>query len=241
MRGGGKDASYEVARIEATKITDYITLVQNMALRLEIIEGCTSIDYTPPASQPETGNFSCYMYHPDGGSVPYQNFDVDECLLQGSETSMTQLSVGASCGNIIYAGTQGGSRLYAYKTDIGSYIWSSPTQTTTNSGNSNDDGMTNTNIILAMGSGSYPAASACRTLGENWYLPSDNELSKVVYSNYNVGDFTGTITSGSDYWSSTHATAFATNDRAKIRRGGLANTGTNTKNSSLLVRCVRRD
>lgn len=242
VRGGGQNSSSEISDIEEAKIADYVTLVQNTALRLQMIEGCSSVDYTPPESQPGSGDFSCYVFHPEGGAVPYENFSVDECELQGSGTSMTELAVGESCGNLIYAGMQGGSRLYAYRADFGPMVWSNPGTTLQASPASSDtDGMANTNIIVDLSTGDYSAAESCRALGPDWYLPADNELVFLVFNRENTGEFSGTYTNGAWYWSSTHALVYSPGQRAKVRRAGFNNTGTTDKNTSLLVRCVRRD
>lgn len=72
LRGGGKDASQEKAQLDQGVLDSYQAAVRNGAYRLEL-DGCETVDYTPPASQSPTGDKSCFVFHPDGAGVKYQD------------------------------------------------------------------------------------------------------------------------------------------------------------------------
>ena len=234
MRGSGKDASDEIAQITEADMADYITLVQNQALRLEMVQGCTAIDYTPPEDQPGSGDFSCYMFHPSGGAVPYRDFGAAGCAVP-----LTSLNVGQQCGSLIYAGTSGGNRIYAYETDLATnYTWNNGNSTKVTTGvTSASDGLTNTNSLLILNNSNSPfeATAACRTLGADWYLPAKDELD-LLATVRTTGSFNGTFTSNVYYWSSTEVTFHSSYIR--IVNGGNNN---GSKDSPFKVRCIRRD
>lgn len=237
IQGGGNDASSEIADLEAARQSDYITLVQNTALRLELIEGCASVDYTIPADQPGSGDFSCYMFHPDGGAVPYEDFGLTNCDLEGIELS--DLAVGQSCGNVVFAGTSSGNRIYTTATDQGNSTWNSGASPTTRVGViSLTNGQANTDAMIAQNdSGSpYDAAVACRTLGPDWYLPARDELANTLYANRNViGNFTT-----NRYWSSSEQTG---SNNFNVWTIDFSNGSPNIRNKNTFnrVRCVMQE
>lgn len=226
-RGGGKDASDEIAELEAAKIADYTTLIQNVALRLQMVEGCTAVDYTAPENQPGSGDFSCHIFHPDGGAVPYMDFSLNGCDFAGIE--LTDLEIGEGCGNIIYAGEDSHGRLYYQSTDLGAYEWASASGTTSASVLNSSDGKANTDFLLAgtdIVGYPFPAAAACRSLGEEWFLPSHTEV--ALFCN-NVG------LNNRQWTSSMHSNGSARRTNLDCTNGPVSIT------YSANVRCARRD
>jgi len=64
------------------------------------------------------------------------------------------------------------------------------------------DGISNTNAILLDCPGA-PAALAARSLGEDWFLPSINELKKIYDNKTTLEGVSGFIAFSNYYWSST--------------------------------------
>ena len=64
------------------------------------------------------------------------------------------------------------------------------------------DGISNTNAILLDCPGA-PAALAARSLGEDWFLPSINELKKIYDNKTTLEGVSGLIAFSNYYWSST--------------------------------------
>lgn len=120
--------------------------------------------------------------------------------------------------------------------------WTFPSKTDILGAMSDDDGVSNTNAIVvssacASNTGNC-AASRCRSISSNWYLPAKNELQAVVFalcpgSVYPCafGSFSSTT-----YWSSTQWFA-ATNAYSVDVPDG--NFGPSDKASSKPVRCIR--
>ena len=46
--GDGKDASDEQAQLDQAVLENYTSAISTGRMRLEIVRGCTSVDYTPP-------------------------------------------------------------------------------------------------------------------------------------------------------------------------------------------------
>lgn len=246
--------------VESTKQTDNTLLSENEAkLSKGQIEsfgadiragkttlqlaGCDTIDYTPPADQ-GVGDKSCHMYHPDGAGVTYRDFGL------GAGCDLESMSIGENCNNLIYAGESSGNRIYTTVADQGQYMWANWHPTTSTS---STDGLSNTDTLVGLSDAGapYEAAQACRSLGNEWYLPASEELD-ILYENLvdQNGDNTpggplsatyGFNTSSSFpdgwYWSSTES-----NFRGAISQSfndGSQN-GAQNKLDTLNVRCVRR-
>lgn len=214
---------------QLSSIENY-TYTANLNVAIQRLEarGCLQVDYTPPSDQ-TPGNKSCHLFHPDGGGIAYKGVPVTSC-------NLNDLSLGELCGNTMFAGTLGVKRLYTKTEDLGSFSWNNGTgQRFTTGTTSKTDGKANTDVLVSLtGNGSpYQAAQACRSLGEDWYLPSTQEL-QVLYSNRaTIGGFTPESSSVL-YWSSVEAGSFSamalrTND------GGLRN---QSEGSVRRVRCI---
>lgn len=233
-QGGGADASSEIAELEAARQADYITLIQNTALRLEMVQGCSSIDYTPPEDQ-TPGDKSCHMFHPDGGGVGYQEFGLNGCDLAGIE--ITDLEIGEGCGSLVYAGSSGGNRLYTTASDQSSNDWNNNTSSWGFTGAASwSNGLENTNTLVDReDSGApYRAAGVCRALGSEWYLPARAEIIDTLYTHRaTIGGF-----SSDEYWSSTEDSGNSSN--AYVVDFSDASINKRNKNSNKVFRCVRQ-
>lgn len=115
MRGDGKNATSEKTQLTQAVIDGYTTNIQNGALRLQM-RGCPTVNYTIPSLQ-IAGDKSCFIFHPDGAGVIYQDLGLDDCGITGID--ITTLAIGERCGSLVYAGTSGGNRIYALSADSG--------------------------------------------------------------------------------------------------------------------------
>jgi hypothetical protein len=225
-RGSGA-IDKEKAQLDQAMMDSYMAAINTGTLRLRMA-GCSAIDYTEPVNQSPTGDKSCFLFHPQGGGVSYQNLGLDSCTLQGIElTDLT--SPGDRCGNIVYAGNSGG-RLYTTAADQGTFSWGS--MDTEIGAFSFSNGLTNTNAIVAS-AGSYPAAAACRALGADWFLPAESELN-VLYTNRTA---IGGFNLSSWYWSSTETNT--NNARSQNFSSGMQ-VNLYQKSTEMSIRCARR-
>lgn len=217
----------------------------NLALlRLRNMGGCADdeINYELPdgsnanPNAPSDGH--CNVFHPAyGGASPCG-------LTTDPSCDLTVLSIGDSCGGIVYAGESDGNRIYTTRADHARRItWnggvSDPPWTDTGA-TSLSDGAGNTDILVALSDAGapYQAAQICRTFGQEWYLPAYNEL-VLLESNKNlVGGFEETdVFPASYYWSSTEYE----DSRSYYRRFYPVSMGYNWKTHTHNVRCVRQD
>jgi hypothetical protein len=236
MRTGSSTTEKEQAKLDQAVMDNYMAAINVGKMRLEMA-GCTSIDYTAPADQ-GAGDKSCHIFHPDGGGVSYQDLGLDSCALQGID--ITALAIGESACGVVYAGTSGGTRLYTTAADQGQFTWNNGTGNYTVTGaTSTSDGLANTNTLVALADAGAPynAANACRSLGADWYLPSQGELNVLYTNRAAIGGFnlSGSFPAGR-YWSSSEST----NGYARAQRFSDGTQGFNVKNDGLSVRCVRR-
>lgn len=224
---GGNSSGEEEAKIEQAIIDGYSAAINGGEMRLRLINKCTSIDYTPPAGWGSEDK-TCHMFHPDGGMVAWLDLGL------GAGCDLENLGLGASCNNVTYAGTSGSNRLYTTNGDTASVKWSQE-YTNTSSG-STSDGLTNTNELVTRTDTSYYAANQCRALGDEWYLPSREELN-ALYANKDTGTLAGTF-SGT-YWSSTERSDNSTQAfRINFDTGAIDSA--QKKNHTHKVRCVWR-
>jgi hypothetical protein len=159
----------------------------------------------------------------------------------GKHTDCAAAGLGAVCPDgSVYAGMLDGNPLYTTAADQGQFTWNNGTNNWPVTGaTSLDDGFSNTNTLVALdGPGApYNAAHACRALGNEWYLPSRDELNVLYVNRAAIGGFnlSGSFPAGW-YWSSSEAQV----NRARYQRfsDGLQDSF-DTRNS-LSVRCVRR-
>ncbi len=164
-------------------------------------------------------------------------------------------SVGAVCSDgTVYAGLSpdGNVKMYTTRCDAGqtwsgsactgtrvTRKWSYGTTIATGYTNAST-GESNTSNLYALNGnadGPYEAATHCQDLVANsqsdWYLPARGELNVLYTGNASIGNFD---TSGTYYWSSTeYDTSYA-----YPQRFSDGYQGNRAKNSSYLVRCVRR-
>lgn len=237
-QGGGKSASDEKAQLTQAQTDNCNAQVDNAVLRLKTIKGCSDeeISYESAAGHnvnPDApADKHCHIFDPAGaGASPCGPY------LAELPCDKTVLAVGeAGCG-VVYAGTSGGKRLYVMNTEVDTSddkTWG-PSGINENA-TSNTDGAANTDVLAALGS-SYEAATYCRNLGADWYLPSPQEL-------------WDTRTPGASYmpqsqivWTSKRMTT--TNGTAQFYMagtpaGGSAGTAL-TKTAPWHVKCVRSD
>ncbi|WP_412033201.1 hypothetical protein ACLIR7_08930 [Nitratireductor aquimarinus] len=156
------------------------------------------------------------------------------------------LALGTVCADgAVYAGTTvGGARMYVADADetanggtyeYGGYL------TDLNGDNASvapellDDGLANTNWLLANGTGDHEAAQVCRDRGPDWYLPAIEELGDIHANRAQLGA-ANLPTSTSWYWSSSERD----NNSARIWRLSDGVQFHGNKGATTLVRCVRR-
>ena len=240
-RSGAGNISKEKAQLSQGIIDSYMASINTGVMRLQM-RGCTVIDYTPPA-QWVAGEKKCFLFHPEGGGVSYQDISLGDGICSGNGTPWVNLAAGAGCDNIVYVGQNGGKRIYAAKADQGTFTWNSGSGTVTTGATSASNGKANTdNLVARSDAGApYKAAGACRALGPDWYLPAESEL-VFLWSNRNTGQLNGTFTTtggfGSVYWSSTEEHNI--DGRLIYFETGTAPNGFN-KATPARVRCIRSD
>lgn len=203
--------------------------------KLILVNGCLSSEIDFTVEDTTSGDKSCHIFH-EGGA------DVTPCgayLLASSGCDLGALALGEKCADVdvVYAGMSGGNRIYTNLSTL-DLIWSSFAASTSVGANSTSNGRANTDTILGAGpDADYPAAQACRDLGADWYLPSDNEL-ELLFDNQGVGALSGTFVLN-PYWSSTEGGA--THGSTRHFSTGDTTTATFLKYSSLKVRCVMKE
>jgi hypothetical protein len=230
-RTPGNTIENEKTKLSQAEIDSYTAQLNQGKTRLELINNCQTIDYTPPADQ-VAGDKSCHMFHPDGAGVAYRDFG-DTCP---SDDILVSLAVGERCGAMVYAGEVGGSRLYTTVGDQGQFSWNNGSANYSNTGatsTSNGAANTDTLITLSDAGAPYEAANACRALGTEWYLPAQDELELMRSRQADIGGFVH----GQRYWASTETSI----SDAYQRRFSPPNAATEQpKEIAHSVRCVRR-
>jgi len=231
MRTGANTTEKEQAKLDQAVMDSYMAAINVGRMRLEMIRGCEGINYTAPADQ-VAGDKSCHMFHPEGAGVVFREFSCEDSLLEA-------LPIGARCGNTVYAGEYSGSRIYTTSSDQGNMFWGQANTTT--GATSMNDGLANTNILVSLADvgAPYDAAISCRSLGDEWYLPSRDEL-QILYDNrLSIGgfDYSGAFPDNT-YWTSTEAT----NKRTQRLRfsDGCWNCTSHSKTALLSFRCIRK-
>ncbi len=234
-RMGTGSTQAERARLDAALLDNYTASINTGLLKLSL-RACETIDYTPPSGW-GAGSKKCFLFHPDGGGVIYQDLDLGDGSCRGTAKPWTQLAIGESCGVMTYAGSYGGKRMYTTIADIGMAQWKTTATSTT------------TAVLIAAGlygtgvstidttvAAQHPAAALCRTvLGMDWQLPTRDEL-PVIYSERNTGVISGTFTAAR-YWTISQNGA-ANNFTVDFGTGVL--TG-QAKTNTYRVRCIRYD
>ncbi len=231
MRGNGKDASAEKAQLDQSVLDNFQAEMDGALLRLKTTGGCTDaqISYETPAGANVNSNAPadkhCHVFSPLGAGVPWRNLGL------GAGCPLTSLAIGQNCNGVVYVGALSSVRLYTAVSNNSNSAW---TSTTAVSGaGSASDGLANTNALLAANNGiSYPPAESCRTLGAQWYLPSDDEMNVLYLSKAIISNLpTGTL-----YWSSRHTGTAAR--ACSLNTWGCSSVA---YTSSLPIRCMRRD
>ena len=204
---------------------------------------------------------------PDGvpGDVMYNSaFGVFQgCTTRGwaafhnavaADPCTTTSTVGTECigGQVVYAGTHNGNRLYTTKTDqSAAAYWGAAGVSLGANAQSTTNGLLNTNTAWASIEAN-PQAGGCTspynppactpnahvlckelrtTLGGDWYLPATDELQAMLLNGAAIGGFIS-----ASYWSSTYAALFSALSRQYP--GGAS--GNAMKNAMYSVRCVRQ-
>jgi hypothetical protein len=229
-------ATKGLAKASAADLQEYSRMVGS-AVDMLLSRGCSQsqISYETPAGANINTNAPsdkhCHVFNIAGGNIRYRDLGGAYCP---SGKSLVDLAIGENCGSFVYAGVSGGRRIYAATSDqSGTYAYGQPTYATTGA-TSASDGLANTDILVVFPSGTpYAAALSCRSLGEKWYLPAEDETLLLYNNRVAIGNFT-TL----NYWSSTEGATHA----AKHRNFTTGASVFDTKNSgSRKVRCVRRD
>lgn len=226
---------------EATKAATYqtqdCTNTVTMAVKRLQARGCPNISYNNDGSNSDgsMGDGSCSVFHPSGGGAK-------PCNSMAVLPPCTVTTIGSVCPNgSIYIGIYGGYRLYTTTADLpGTYTWNNGTANYT-SVSTSPDGRANSNILvgLADAGAPYAAAQACRALGPEWFLPSYNEQSRLFQAR-NSGAMTGTVSSGTPYWSSMQSMIGVATAGIFDPSGGITFTNS-PKQTAYKVRCMRRD
>lgn len=236
-RVNDQGTSKERAKISQGEFDSYSAQINQAMTRLEVINHCSYIDYTPPAEQ-TAGDKSCHIFHPDGGGVAYRQFTL------GVGCNLDALALGESCNGVVFAGTSFGDRLYTTIADQGYYSWNNgltgapnlPATTAT----STSDGTANTDALIAWNAGGepYKAAQACRLLGDEWFLPSVGEMNVLYQNREIIGNFnlSGTIPDG--YYAT--STEHASNTHMRAYNFAAGNAPGGYKWDARPVRCIRR-
>lgn len=215
----------------------------NLALiRLRNFGNCSDdeINYELPdgsnANPNAPADGHCNVFHPAyGGAAPCGIFFDPTC-------DLTTLSIGESCSHIVYAGESDGNRIYTTLADHGNGIaWNNGTTNYTTTGTTSiSDGLANANTLLTLSDAGapYQAAQLCRAYGENWYLPSRNELNLLYTNKALIGGLNGSSPWPQNYyWSSSERLS----GDAWSQRSSDGSVVIFPKESSLSIRCVRRD
>lgn len=215
----------------------------NLALmRLRNLSNCSDdeINYELPDGSNANPNAPvddhCNVFHPSyGGASPCG-------LLMDPACDLTILSVGESCGAVVYAGESGGNRLYTTRADHSNGVtWDNGTGNFIDTGaTSTVDGAGNTDTLVSLvdADAPYMAAQLCRSFGEDWYLPSRDEFNLLYANRTAIGGFYDeNVYPRGFYWSSSEVDS----DNA----WGLKLFGNiwydSSKDDSYSVRCVRQD
>jgi hypothetical protein len=216
----------ERATLDRAVFENYVINVTAAVQKLTF-RRCVPIDFTAPADQPTTGDFSCHVFHPEGGGAFWRDYGTDFC---SDGRPLVDLAAGNGCDALAYVGEVGGGRLYVNSSDSGDFAFGpqGPFQSAT----SPSDGTTNTATLATAGI-AYPAAQVCRALGPDWFLPARDELVFLMQNQpvYLSGSFPAAV-----YASSTEVDA---NTFVSVSSDGNTLNNAN-KALSTDVRCVRR-
>lgn len=227
----------------------FLIVVAGLAVPVQLLRAepqpCDSCAGYPEGAYMRSGGpeLGGTVHHLSCVSGTWEDLDADS---GGDPCDACSLALGTVCEDgAVYAGTTvGGARMYVADADEtangGTYEYGGY-GTDLNGNNASvapellDDGLANTNWLLANGTGDHEAAQVCRDRGPDWYLPAIEELGDIYANRAQLGA-ANLPTSTSWYWSSSELNNYA----AKIQRfsGGIQ--GNYSKRDTALVRCVRR-
>lgn len=222
----------EKQKISKAELDSYTASLNQGKMRLRLINRCSTIDYTRPEDW-APGDKTCHMFHPEGGGVVYRDFGY------GVGCDLPSMELGENCNGLVYAGEANGSRIYTTASDQGTYTWNNGTTNFTPAGTASKNGgpsLTDTLVSLEDAGAPYEAAEACRAIGSEWYLPDWDELTMMAGNRLVIGGFT----TGA-YWSASEFGADTDQARPQRFNGSPWGDPAFPKDTSISVRCVRRD
>lgn len=233
-RSGSGSISNERQRLDTARVENYITAINTGLLRLSLVP-CNIVDYTPPSGWGAEDK-KCHLFHPYGGAVIYQDFDMGDGFCAGTAKPWVDLAVGEGCNGLVYAGISGSDRLYTTPVVTGSGGYGPDVLI---GASSTTDGFSNTEIMLAAGVG-HVGATLCRSLGPKWYMPARLEFD-VLWASKDTGAMIGTFTGYTRYISSTESSF---NRKPTFIPGSGNWTSNNSQGPKHIgggIRCVRKD
>ncbi len=244
-RGGSGGVEKEKANLAAALAEQCAGYVERGVNVLQLVNKCSAdqISYELPDGMNENSlnpsNTDCFVFNGNGAGLtacgPY---------LAGCPPGvLAALAIGQVCGSVVYAGISDGNRIYTTLADTGAMSWNNgstdPAHEIFAGTPSLSDGLANTNTLVSLSNLTSPhaAATACRGIGAQWYLPAQNELN-LFYTNQAVGALNGTFSLGAaQYWSSTEITG--RHARSLRFSDGLVSNATKSA-TYVRVRCARR-
>lgn len=153
----------------------------------------------------------------------------------GFDPCLASPEVGAVCWDGgVFMGPFGGRELVMAPEDTSASIAYSPVTVDVPEAYDETDGLANTDELLAVSGGDYPAAFACRELGPSWFMPSLGELS-ALQLNKDLVPMEFVLASG-DYWSSTMSGA---SSAWSVDMAGGTVSSARPKSQMLNLRCIR--
>lgn len=166
-RGGG-NIDREQQKLDQAVSEQCNAAVDYAVNKVKILNGCDSSEISyelPDGDNPNPAapaDKSCHAFHANGGgATPCGAYlGVEYCNLEG-------LALGEKCvnGDVMYAGTSGGNRIYTTAGDQGTFSWGSGSSVTGASSTSDGKANTDTLVGLVDGGAPYNAANTCRGLG----------------------------------------------------------------------------
>ncbi len=178
-RQGSGNIESEKESLVVSEINNYLVNLNTGLLRVKM-NGCGGSigekqDFTPTNLIPVTAQKKCYVFHPDGGGAYWR----DLMKLCKTPDKLSYLRVGESCGIVTYIGDSGGKRYYVNRFAFPNVPWSNGLAPSVVTGATSDtDGKSNTDHLVGLSNADSPyiAATLCRSLGSEWYLPSNQEM-----------------------------------------------------------------
>lgn len=171
-----------------------------------LLNGSTlRIDLT---SGPGLGEITTATLTVGTGSVSFSASNAESSCVS---RDLSSLALGAfSCDGgreIIYGGQLGEVRLYVTPM-TGTYMWKTAFTGTSGTASATDGAANTTSMTSTLAlQNAHPAATACRSLGSDWYLPARDEV-VAVRGNRNQGKLAELATPAGVFWTSTQSSNF---------------------------------